>query len=172
MQKFLNLQISIKYLISLAIAIASVFFSLNIKPLKASTQTTFSGSCGVIFTTNINGWDGVSKNYAAQVTNNAIGTINFDTNSFKFNFSDVTPYGNTNHVDEVFYSMSGQLSLASFDSTSGVYAYTATDSTNSNNVSHINILPVNSGNTFLITAYSSTTGSTTSPVASGVCQKV
>jgi hypothetical protein len=172
MQRNINVQISLNHLIILLLTFVSLFFTLNVKPLKASTQTTFSGSCGIIFTTNINGWDGVAKNYAGQVTNNAIGTINFDTSTFKFNFSDVTPYGNTTHVDEVFYSMSGKLSLVSFDTDSGVYTYTATDSTNSSNVNHINILPVNSGNTFLVTAYSSSSGSSTSPVASGVCQKV
>jgi hypothetical protein len=154
------------------VAVLSLTLLYKDRGAKAVSQTTLSGSCGIIFTANINGWEGVAKTFGAEITNNAIGTINFDSGIYGVKFNNVTPYGHATHVDEVFRTSTGALSFVSFNSNTGVYEYTATDSSSPTDIVHISVLPVNSGNTFLITAYSQSSGSETSPVSSGVCQKV
>lgn len=154
------------------VAVASLTLLYKDREAKAVSQTTLTGSCGIIFTANINGWEGVAKTFGAEVTNNAIGTINFDSGTYGFKFNNVTPYGHATHVDEVFRSSTGAMTFVSFNSSTGIYEYNATDSSSPTDIVHLSILPVNSGNTFLITAYSQSASSATSPVASGVCQKV
>ncbi len=135
-------------------------------------QITLSGVCGAIMTANNSGWEGVGSNFQAQMPNNAIGTINFDANTWKFNFSDVAPYGNKTHVDGKYFSASGKITFSNFDPESGVYTYKGTISLDATATANFNILPVNSGNTFLITVYQSSPISTTGPISAGVCQKI
>ena len=161
-----------RFILVFFVAVFSLTFMFKNQVARAVTQQTLTGSCGIIFTTNINGWEGVAKTYGTSITINAIGTINFDQATFAGKFANVTPYGNSTHVDEVFYTSTGALTLVSFTTSTGVYEYTATDSSSPTDVVHLSVLPVNSGNTFLITAYSSSSASSTTPVASGVCQKV
>ena len=135
-------------------------------------QVTLSGVCGAIMTAKNSGWECVGSNFQAQMPYNAIGTINFDTSTWKFNFSDVAPYGNKTHVDGKYYSASGKITFLNFDPESGVYTYTGTISLDTTVTTHFNILPVNSGNTFLITVYQSSPSSSTGPIFAGVCQKI
>jgi hypothetical protein len=156
-----------------AIIIFVYAFFVKNNPAKAVTQSTLSGSCGIIFTQNNSGWEGVLNTYKPEVTNNAMGTVNFDTGIAAFKLSNVTPYGHATHADEVFRIFKGvKMAFVSFDSDTGIYEYTATDPTTKTNVQYISILPVNSGNTFLISTYGSTASSSTGPVATGVCQKI
>lgn len=163
---------NIKFMIIFTVTIFSITFFVKNNPAKAVTQATLSGSCGIIFTQNNSGWEGVLNTFKPEVTNNALGTINFDTGTLSFKLSNVTPYGHATHADEVFRLVkAGALTFVSFDSDTGIYEYTATDPVTTTNVEHISILPVNSGNTFLISTYGSTASSSTGPVATGVCQK-
>ena len=170
--KIKNVFNNVWFVCVLTVAIFSGTFLLKTNEAKAVTQGTISGSCGIIFTANVNGWENVATHFGATMTNNAIGTIDFTNQTFGFKFNSVAPYGNTTHVDEVFESSSGAFTFVSFNSTTGIYEYKAVDSVDSNTIHHISVLPVNSSNTFLITAYTESTASATSPVSSGVCQKV
>ena len=161
-----------KFFMVFAITMLCLTFMYKTQDAKAVTSTTLSGSCGMIFTANTDGWQEVAKTFSATMTNNAIGTINFDNGTFGFKISNVSPYGHATHVDETFEKRTGTFSKVSFDSDTGVYEYTAIDPTDPTEISHVSVLPVNSGNTFLISVYSSTPSSTTGPTSSGVCQKV
>ena len=163
---------SLWFLFVFTVTVFSVTFLYKNNEAKAVSQTTLSGSCGIIFTANVNGWENVATRFGATVTNNAIGTIDFTNQTFGFKFSSVTPYGDNTHVDEVFDSSSGSFTFVSFNSTTGVYEYKAVDSVTATTIHRISVLPVNSGNTYLITAYTESAQSATSPVSSGVCQKV
>ena len=164
---------NIKFMILFVITVFSLTLLVKNNPAKAVTQTTLSGSCGIIFTQNNSGWEGVLNTYKPETTNNAMGTINFDAGTAAFKLSNVTPYGHPTHADEVFRIVKGRgLKFVSFDIDTGIYEYTATDPVTSTNVEHISILPVNSGNTLLISTYGSTSSSSTGPVATGVCQKI
>ena len=138
----------------------------------SATQMTLTGSCGALMNSNNSGWEGVLGNYSAAAPNNAIGTINFDKGTYKFLETQAIPYGNKTHVDEKLVSESGTLIFESFDSESGIYHYTSNSSLDSKITNHMYFLPVNSGNTFFITAFSSSPSSSSSPIASGVCQKI
>ena len=144
------------FLLVLAFAIFSLVFVFKNKEAKAVTQTTLSGSCGIIFTTNVNGWENVATRFSATVTNNAIGTMDFTNQVFGIKFNSVTPYGANQNVSEVFENSSGAFTFVSFNSTTGVYEYKAVDSRDAQTIHRISVLPVNSGNTFLITAYTET----------------
>jgi hypothetical protein len=164
---------NVKFMIIFTITIFSITFFVKNNPAKAVTQATLSGSCGIIFTQNNSGWEGVLNTFKPEVTNNVMGTINFDAGTAAMKLSNVTPYGHATHSDEVFRTVKGRIiALVSFDSDTGIYEYTATDPTTATNVQHISILPVNSGNTFLISTYGSTASSSTGPISTGVCQKV
>jgi hypothetical protein len=104
------------------------------------------------------------------MTKSAIGTINFDTGRMYVDLSIISNYGDTGTISETVSKVSGTAVLNSFDSDTGIYKYTTTlDSGLSIDFS---ILPVNSGNTFLISGQIPTLGVTNGPPVSGICQKV
>jgi hypothetical protein len=151
--------------------IVLIFLTYNLKQVKAVTQTTLSGSCGILANFNYNGWDNKASNQQPnQMTKSAIGTINFDTGRMYVDLSIISNYGDTGTISETVSKVSGTAVLNSFDSDTGIYKYTTTlDSGLSIDFS---ILPVNSGNTFLISGQIPTLGITNGPPVSGICQKV
>ena len=147
--------------------------AISTRKAQAITQSTLKGKCGIIFTTNHSGWENVATLSGGQLGNVAMGTIDFDNNSYGMKFSFVSPYGASSNVSEVFENSTGIFTFQSFNVNTGVYEYTATDSQSNLTIHHVSILPVNSNNTFLISAYTEQQGIyTTSPVSSGVCQKI
>jgi len=155
--------------------ISSFLFVAGISTRKAQAinETTLKGKCGIIFTSNHSGWENVATLSGGQLANVAMGTIDFDNKSYGMKFSLVNPYGASSNVSEVFENSTGTFIFQSFNVNTGIYEYTATNSQSNLTIYHVSILPVNSNNTFLISAYTEQQGVySTSPVSSGVCQKI
>ena len=153
------------------ILIALIFLTYNLKQVKAVTQTTFSGSCGILANFNYNGWDNIAANNLPNtVSKSAIGTINFDTGRWVVEVSVLTNYGGTSSVSETTAKSAGTATLNSFDSDTGIYKYTLLQ--DDGQTMSFSVLPVNSGNSFLISGKIAVLGITNGPVVSGICQKV
>ena len=153
------------------ILLCLVFTSSNLKKVNAVTQTTFTGSCGILANFNYNGWDNIAANNLPNtITKSAIGTLNFDTGRWVVEVSVITNYGGTSSVSETTVKSAGTATLNSFDSDTGVYKFTNLQ--DDGQTMSFSVLPVNSGNTFLISGKISTLGITNGPVVSGICQKV
>jgi hypothetical protein len=153
------------------VLIALIFLTYNLKQVKAVTQTTLSGSCGILANFNYNGWDNKAANQQPNVlTKSAIGTVNFDTGRWHVDLTVITNYGGTSTISETTSKSSGTATLASFDSDTGIYKYAYVDD-NGQTVS-FSVLPVNSGNTFLISGQVAALGISSGPPVSGICQKV
>ena len=153
------------------ILIALIFLTYNLKQVKATTQTTLSGSCGILANFNYNGWDNQAVISQPNVTvKSAIGTIDFDSGRWHVDLVIMTDYGSTTTISETTVKTSGTATLSSFDSDTGLYKY-AYVGDNGTTMS-FSVLPVNSSNTFLISGQTSALGITSGPPVSGICQKV
>ena len=162
-----------KYAIT-ALLVVLIAFSYSVKQVKAVTQTTLSGTCGILANFNYNGWNGlIASNLPNMVTKSAIGTINFDTGIAAVDVSVMTNYGDTTFgsMSETVAKSVGTLAFTSFDTDTGLYKYTMTDNSNGQQLL-FSILPVNSSNTFLISGQVPTVGGALGPTVSGICQKV
>ena len=153
------------------ILLCLVFTSYNLKKVNAVTQTTFTGSCGILANFNYNGWDNKAANQQPNVlTKSAIGTINFDTGRWNVDLTVMTNYGGTSTISETTSKSSGTATLSSFDSDTGVYKFAYLD--DNGQTMSFSVLPVNSGNTFLISGHVAALGISSGPPVSGICQKV
>lgn len=149
-----------------------VLATYNIKNVKAVSQTTLSGSCGILANTNYNGWDKKAANQQPNVlTKSVIGTLNFDTGRWHVELTIMSNYGGTGAVSESKTKSSGTATLDSFDSDTGIYKYTFTLDGGAGTM-NISVLPVNSGNTFLISGQIESLSIANGPPVSGICQKV
>ena len=153
------------------VLIALIFLTFNLKQVKAVTQTTLSGSCGILANFNYNGWDNKATNQQPNVlTKSAIGTVNFDTGRWHVDLTVMTNYGGTLAVSETTMKSSGTATMSSFDSDTGIYKYAYVD--DNGQTMSFSVLPVNSGNTFLISGQVAALGIASGPPVSGICQKV
>lgn len=153
------------------VLIALIFLTFNLKQVKAVTQTTLSGSCGILANFNYNGWDNKATNQQPNVlTKSAIGTVNFDTGRWHVDLTVMTNYGGTPAVSETTMKSSGTATMSSFDSDTGIYKYAYVD--DNGQTMSFSVLPVNSGNTFLISGQVAALGIASGPPVSGICQKV
>jgi hypothetical protein len=153
------------------VLIALIFLTFNLKQVKAVTQTTLSGSCGILANFNYNGWDNKATNQQPNVlTKSAIGTVNFDTGRWYVDLTVMTNYGGTPAVSETTMKSSGTATMRSFDSDTGIYKYAYVD--DNGQTMSFSVLPVNSGNTFLISGQVAALGIASGPPVSGICQKV
>jgi hypothetical protein len=151
--------------------IALILLTFNLKQVKAVTQTTLSGSCGILANFNYNGWDNKATNQQPNVlTKSAIGTVNFDTGRWHVDLTVMTNYGGTPAVSETTMKSSGTATMRSFDSDTGIYKYAYVD--DNGQTMSFSVLPVNSGNTFLISGQVAALGIASGPPVSGICQKV
>lgn len=154
----------------LFLTVAVVTLLSNNKQALAVSPNLITGTCGIIFNVNQDGWEAVLQGDTA--TNSAMGTINFTENTFALKFSNVRPYGSANNVEEIFITKSGSMIFQSYDAGTGIHEYNAIATGEPTRILHISVLPVNSKNTFLISAYSEEPNYPTTAIASGVCQKV
>ena len=171
--KFKQIFMKIEHVLLVVLVIFSASFMYKAKDAKAITQTAITGSCGIIFNFNINGWEGLmNAHQPASFTKNAFGTLNFDAGTFGAKVTNITSYGDTNTVTEASSTSSGTLTKTGFDAVTGLYQYTILD-TNTNASVFLNVLPTNSGNTLLISGYYMTGGGALQgPLATGMCQKI
>ena len=172
--KFKQIFMKIEHVLLVVLVIFSASFMYKAKDAKAITQTAITGSCGIIFNFNINGWEFLmNAHQPSSFTKNAIGTLNFDAGTFGAKVTGITSYGDTNTVTEASSTSSGTLTKTGFDAVTGLYQYTTFD-TNTNASVFLNVLPTNSGNTLLISGYYMTGngGALKGPLATGICQKI
>jgi hypothetical protein len=172
--KFKHIFIKIEHVLLVVLVIFSASFMYKAKDAKAITQATIVGSCGIIANTNINGWEFLmNAHQPASFTKNAIGTLNFDAGTYGIKSTSVNAYGNTNSVIESTKNSIGTLTLTGFEADTGLYQYTALDTT-TNASTYFDLLPINSGNAFLISGHYMVGpgGTLRGPMASGVCQKI
>ena len=168
-----NLFIYKKYGIT-GLLVVLVGLSYSIKPVKAVTQATMTGTCGILANFNYNGW----SRYAAsagqqpnQLTKNVIGTINFDSGRFAAEQSVMQNYESTSNISEATVKTTGTFVFATFDTDTGIYKYTTTiDQTGQ--VILFSVVPVNSGNSYLISGQVPALDQAAGPSISGICQKV
>lgn len=162
MKKFLNARVNAK-IVAGFIAIAAVgVVGLKIKETHASVSN-LTGSCGMLFYKNMSGFDA----YNATQTNTYGGSmivVNFDAGTYSSSSVNIANYGQSNPVATQSAVASGTFTQATGPLT-GSYTLTL----NTTPATTINLLAVNSGNTFLVQFIPSTAGSTP---ATGVCQKV
>ena len=159
------------FLVLLLIFSASLMYKA--KDAKAITQTAITGSCGIIFNFNINGWEFLmNAHQPSSFTKNAIGTLNFDGGTSAVKATNITSYGDTNSVTEASTVTSGTLTLTGFEADTGLYQYSIFNPS-TNSAVFLNVLPTNSGNTLLISAYYMTGGGAVQgPLGTGICQKI
>lgn len=170
----LNKQLS-RYILTVVLIALSVLF-YAVKKVNAVTQSTLTGSCGLLVNFNYNGWDNIiAERAGSRITKSAIGVVNFDTLKSYFEFTISTNYGGGNFNNtiptESVAKVTGDMVFNSFDRDTGIYKYTITVSNTSESIG-LTIVPVNSGNTFLISGQIPTLGLTDGPGISGVCQKI
>lgn len=164
-----------KYAVTVVLVVLCTLF-YAVKKGNAIPQTTLTGSCGLLVNFNYNGWDNIiTERTGSQITKSAIGVVNFDTLKSYFEFTISTNYGggsfNSTTPSESVAKVTGDMVFNSYDSETGIYKYTITVS-NTNESIGLTIVPVNSGNTYLISGQIPTLGLTDGPGISGVCQKI
>lgn len=157
-------------LTAVLITLFALFYA--VKKVNAVTQTTLTGSCGILANVNHNGWDNKAASGQPNiVAKSAIGTINFDTGRWHVEMSMMTNYGGTGAISESKSKLSGTATFNSFDSDTGVYKYVLTLDGSAGTM-NFTILPVNSANTFLISGQIESLSIANGPPLSGICQKV
>ena len=162
-----------KYVIT-GLLVVLIALSYSIKPVKAVTQTTLTGSCGILANFNYNGW----SRYAAAAGHqpntlgkSLIGSVNLDTGRFGVEQSVITSYESTVTVAETSVKTTGTFVFSSFDEDTGIYKYRATVE-QTGDVILFSVIPVNSGNSYLISGQVPALGQSAGPAISGICQKV
>lgn len=161
-------------LTAVLVVLCAMFYA--IKKVNAVTQTTLTGSCGMLINYNYNGWDNIiTERTGSQITKSAIGVVNFDTSKAYFELTVNTNYGggsfNSTTPSEATNKITADLTLNSFDTDTGIYKYNAVVN-NTNETLVMTVVPVNSGNTFLISGQTPVLGLSDGPGMSGVCQKI
>jgi hypothetical protein len=120
-----------------------------------------SGECGMLLNGNFAGFDVVQKNQSGQIANSLI-LINFDTKTIFSSDSLLSNFGMANATSAQNNS-SNNFSLTS-DFIPGSYKLTFAGTS-----AFMTLLPVNSGNTFLVQLPGNGTGMAPK---TGICQKV
>ena len=155
----INLKINVKILFLVAITTFLIIFAFRAPTTKAQSSV-LSGSCGIIMNANFGGW--LAGSYGDSIGQNSLGVFNFD----KGTFESVTNYVNsyqTSNPSETQATNAGSFTISA-GPIQGTYALSGTGSTVN---ATLYILPVNGGNTFLVTDATST-----KPSSAGVCQKI
>ena len=162
-------QIHKKLIATVAVISLIVFGSLTTVKTSKAVTGNLTGSCGMLL--NVSHW-GVSmkSNAADNSTNNFLFLINFDSGQITGYASNVTFGTITNGIPTstgTYTTSAGGIGFSQAkDSVSGFYELTPSDL---DRMPVLKVLPVNGGNSFLITA-----GGTNRSGAggAGVCQKV
>jgi hypothetical protein len=155
-------------------AVLIILFALlyAVKKVNAVTQTTLTGSCGILANVNYNGWNNKAANQQPNtLAKSAIGTVNFDTGRWHVEMSMMSDFGGTGAISESKSKLSGTATLTSFDSDTGVYKYVLTLDGSAGTM-NFSILPVNSANSYLISGQIEALSIANGPPLSGICQKV
>jgi len=127
-----------------------------------SKIASITGSCGFVLNRNFGGWD-IKYEGDQTVAQNITGIINFDSGTMFTLANTVSNFGKSNAVgSQKIDSVPNYISMSS-GPFSGSYYLSVVGSS----VPSFMIIPVNGGNTFLMSELNSTKTSST-----GVCQKI
>ena len=155
----INLKINLKILFTVLAAAFIVVFAFRAPSTKAQASS-LSGSCGIIMNANFGGW--LAGAYGDSVGQNSLGVFNFDKGTFEAVTNYVNGYQTAN-PSETQATNSGAFTISA-GPIQGTYALKGAGSQIN---ATLYILPVNGGNTFLVTDATST-----KPSSAGVCQKI
>lgn len=145
----------------ISILLACVFGFVNTS-LAQSKSVPFSGSCGFVLNRNFGGWD-LSYQGSETVAQNFTGIINFDSGTMFTLANVVSNYCKTNAFEGQLIDSTPTYISMSNGPFSGSYYLTAVGDAKPAFI----MIPVNSGNTFLMTELNTSKTSST-----GVCQKI
>jgi len=149
---------------TLAVGLLAAFAQFGFSPKNANaTSSALTGKCALIANHNMAGFEAYCAAHAGSCDNsvNALVLLNFDTGSYQYAATAIAnPWTST--VSTSYHTASGLFSVTTDNPYTGFYKITL-------DVGEEHILvPVNSGNTFLVT----TKVSGQTPAQTGVCQKV
>ena len=151
---------------SIVILFALIFSLLGLKGIKdshaQSSASPFTGSCGLILNRNFGGWEASYKG-SNTVAQNFIGIINFDTGYTSVLVNMVSGYGTSQASESQQVFIDNQKGTITAGPVTGTYYLTAAGE----NTPSFVFVPVNGGNTFLVSELNTTKTSST-----GVCQKI
>jgi hypothetical protein len=149
---------------TIVILLALVICVLGLKTVKdsyaQSSASPFTGSCGLILNRNFGGWE-VFYRGSNTVAQNFIGIVNLDTGSLSYLANTVSGYG-TSQASE-----SQQVFTDRGNFTAGPVAGTYYLTGIGENLPSFIFVPVNGGNSFLVSELNTTKTSST-----GICQKI
>lgn len=160
---YLTININSKTIILLVAILVAVIAGKNIKDSYAQTAANpFTGSCGIILNRNLGGWDAYYQG-STTIAQNLIGTINFDSGYTGFLVNTVSGYGTNKATEQQqVFTVNQKFSITSGPVLGSYYLSAPGDAT-----PNYIFVPVNGGNTFLITELNSSKSSST-----GVCQRI
>lgn len=150
----------VSILLATSVIIGALF--ANIKETKAQTSG-LSGQCGMLINRSFFGFETVQANQSGQIPNSLV-YIDFDGKKGQLSNSVISNFGEANATATQGPVQSGPFTISTGPVT-GSYTLTFT----SFNGVNVNVMPVNSGNTYLVQLPGN--GTEMSP-ATGVCQKL
>ena len=146
-------------------AIVLMAFVSKISLSVASNSTVLTGSCGFLVQRSFGGFGNAQIGY--NVTHNLIGIIDFDKSTASGMFNDLYNYQQPNA--NIVTSTSSNVPIVI---TAGPFAGSYYVSQNASDKQPFVMVPVNGGNSFLISQKGQFNATSSDPALTGVCQKI
>ena len=131
----------------------------------ASNSSGLTGSCGFLVQRSFGGFGNAQVGY--NFTHNLIGIIDFDKNTASGMFNDLYNYQQSNA--NIVTSTSSNVPIVI---TAGPFAGSFYVSLNASDKQPLVMVPVNGGNSFLISQKGQYNATSSDPALTGVCQKI
>jgi hypothetical protein len=160
---FLNARVNAKIAAGLIAIAAAAGVGMKVKESHA-TVSNLTGSCGMIFSKNMSGFD-TYNNTQTNTYGGAMMMVNFDTGTITSSSVNISNYGQSTVL-----ASQNAVTTTSFTQAAGPLAGSYVITINSTPVTTVNLLAVNSGNTFLVQFIGN--GIVGTAPATGICQKV
>ena len=161
---FLNAHVNAKIAAGLIAVAAAGGVGMKVKESHATT-TALTGQCGMLFSSSFAGMDAkLANGGSVTVGTNFLVLMDFTAGTLDMQKVNIQNYGNTATA-----TAAAQHATLTFTQAAGPVAGSYQLTLNDGSSSIVNILPVNSGNTFLVQYVGSGGGSVP---GNGVCQKV
>jgi hypothetical protein len=146
-------------------AIVLMAFVSKISLSVASNSTVLTGSCGFLVQRSFGGFGNAQIGY--NFTHNLIGIIDFDKSTASGTFNDLYNYQQTNA--NIVTSTSSNVPIVI---TAGPFAGSYYVSLNASDKQPFIMVPVNGGNSFLLSQKIPPNANGNDPALTGVCQKI
>ena len=159
----LTMNINSNTIILLIAIIVAVIAGKNMKDIYAQTVANpFTGSCCLILNRNFGGWGNFYQN-ANTVAQNFVGIINFDSGTTSIFYNTVSGFGTSKPTEQQGWETNNSGNVVKPGPFIGSYYFSFGGSTTPDYL----FVPVNGGNSFLVTELNSTKTSST-----GICQRI